>query len=232
MLQASVAIFGDSILKGVLYRDGKYQVNHSWERLFSESFSVPLLNHSRFGNTVQKVLPSLKRFCSSPPATREYALLELGGNDCDYDWASVAAMPEGRHFCKTPPETFVSSYREAISFLRESGRIPVAVTLPPILPRRYLNYICSKGLSRTTIMQWLGREEEIARWQETYSSLVYQIAREEQIPVLDLRRSFPQNRLELDSLIGPDGIHPSLSGQALIYDFLSSRAADVLPLTS
>ena len=218
-------------MKGVLYRDGKYQVNHHWESMFSESFSVSLLNQSRFGNTVQKALPGLKHYCASRPAVREYALLELGGNDCDYDWASVAAMPEGRHFCKTPAETFISSYREAISLLRGSSRIPVAVTLPPILPRRYLDYICSKGLSRASIMQWLGREEEIARWQETYSSLVYQTAREEQIPVLDLRRSFPQNRLELESLIGSDGIHPSLAGQALIYDFLSKRAAEVLPPT-
>ena len=228
MSRSSIVLFGDSILKGVLYRNGKYEVNHHWEALFSESFPVTLINRSRFGNTIQKALPGLKRHCSSAAVAPEYALLELGGNDCDYEWASVAAAPDGKHLCKTPAEVFIASYREAVTLLRESGRIPVAVTLPPILPERYLQFICSKGLSRSAIMEWLGSENEIARWQHTYSSLVKQIAREEQIPLLDLRHSFPQDPDKLKTLIGSDGIHPSLSGQELIYEFFRRTAETVL----
>ncbi len=232
MNQPSVVIYGDSILKGVLYRNGKYEINHCWESMFTASFAVSVLNRSRFGNTIQKALPGLKRFCTEPAPEAQLVLLELGGNDCDYDWASVAAAPEARHLCKTPVEIFISSYREAVTLLRQSGRIPVAVTLPPIHPERYLQFICSKGLSRDRIMAWLGCVDEISRWQATYSSLVFQLAREEQIALVDLRQGYPKDSSALDKLIGCDGIHPSVCGQSLIYDLFCRAAADYFPIRS
>ena len=228
----SVSIFGDSILKGVLFQNGRYEVNHRWEESFAETFAIPVLNRSRFGNTIRKALPGLKKHCESEAGNREYALLELGGNDCDYDWAAIAAAPGERHRCKTPAEVFIASYRDAVGILRDSGRIPVAITLPPVLPERFLDFICSRGLSRDRIMQWLGDTEEIDRWQKTYSSLVRQIAREEQVQLIDLRSAYPEERTALRPLIGVDGIHPSASGQELIYRLLCRKAAECLPLSA
>ena len=223
-----ILVFGDSILKGVRYENGGYQVEHDWQRAFSEKFGVGIENYSRFGNTIGKAIQVLRRTCEKQAEGREIALLELGGNDCDYDWPEISANPEGMYHCRTIPEHFAASYREAISLLRSSGREPVALTLPPILPDRYLNYLCSRGASRENLLKWLGSAEDLSMWQHTYSCLVRQIAREENVRLIDLRLKYPTEARDLEPLIGPDGIHPSAAGQKLIFDVLCDDARAVL----
>ena len=92
-------------------------------------------------------------------------LLEFGGNDCDFDWAAIAADPEGSYVSKTPPETFESCYRRAIRLVEESGREPIVLTLPPIHSERYLDFICRDGLKKENILRWLGDVDAIYRWQ-------------------------------------------------------------------
>ena len=220
----TVTIYGDSILKGVLFENGGYVLDRSWERALSERFHLSIENRSRFGSTIEKALPRLRRE-SAEPASGEPVLLEFGGNDCDYDWAAIASDPQGVHRCKTPPERFAADYREAIGLLRAGGRRPVALTLPPIHSERYLRFLCRRGLSRERILAWLGDVEAISRWQKTYSELVRQLAREEQAELIDLRAAFPSDSAALERCLCDDGIHPSRAGQALIYETLCRRAA-------
>lgn len=228
MPSARILVFGDSILKGVRYENGRYQVDHHWQQAFSEAFGVAVDNYSRFGNTIEKAMQGLRHICKSPAEGREIALLELGGNDCDYNWSEISANPDGRYHCRTVPERFAASYREAISLLRETGREPVSLTLPPILSDRYLDYLCSRGASKEKLLKWLGCADELSVWQKTYSCLVRQIAREENVRLIDLRSHFPTDKDALYSLIGPDGIHPSEAGQNLIYHVLCEDAHTVL----
>ena len=215
-----ITVFGDSILKGVLLEDGKYRLNPAWERRLTEELGTAVCNRSHFGCTIRKALPAICRESERPAEAEDYVLLELGGNDCDYDWAAIAQAPEGRHRCKTPPETFASCYREAICRLRDSGRRPIALTLPPIHSVRYLDFLCRDGLSREKLLHWLGDVEAIARWQETYSELVRQLAREEHVELLDLRAAFPTQEAALEKLLCADGIHPSREGQERICHIL------------
>ena len=225
---ARILVFGDSILKGVRYENGRYQVDRHWQQAFSEDFGVPVENYSRFGNTIEKAMQGLRRICEQPAQEREIALLELGGNDCDYNWTEISANPDGRYHCRTVPERFVAFYREAVSLLRESGREPVALTLPPILSERYLDYLCSRGASKERLVNWLGFPEELSLWQKTYSCLVRQIAREENVRLIDLQRRYPADEVSLSALIGSDGIHPSQAGQELIFRILCEDARSVL----
>jgi len=215
-----VTVYGDSILKGVRLEEGQYRMDRSWEERLAASFGLTLQNRSRFGCTIQKALPVIRRDCALPAEGEEHALLELGGNDCDYDWAEISADPERDYDCKTPPRQFVARYREAFALLRESGRVPVILTLPPIHSERYLRFICRGGLSRANILRWLGEVEAISRWQEKYSNLVRAIAAEEGARLIDLRAAFPREPGALEKLLCSDGIHPSRAGQELIYDTL------------
>ena len=219
-----ITVYGDSILKGVLFENGKYVVEHGWEARLAERFSLTVNNRSRFGSTIGKAMARIRRDSESEPGEKEYALLEFGGNDCDFDWAAVAAAPEEAHSCKTPPERFLDCYREAIRLLRGSGRKPVLSTLPPINARLYLDFLCRKGLSRENILRWLGDVERIYRWQEGYSQLVTQIAREENVPLVDLRRPFLLDARAPSQLLCADGIHPSRLGQDLIYGAFAQKA--------
>ncbi len=221
----NVTVYGDSILKGVLLERGKYVVNRDWERLLGEKFHLTIRNCARFGCTIRKMLPLIRRDSGAAAPEGEVAVLELGGNDCDYDWAAISRAPEEYHECRTPPGEFLSRYREAVDLIRESGRIPVLMTLPPVHAERYLRYICRDGLSRQNILSWLGSAETISRWQSFYSRMVEQIAREKNVKLIDLRRAFPQDERSLEPLLCEDGIHPSRMGQKLIFDTLCAGLA-------
>ena len=213
----NVTVYGDSILKGVLLEDGKYTVERGWQDELAERFGLRLTNRARFGVTLPKAMARIEKDCETPCEAGEIALLEFGGNDCDYDWAAIAAAPDAEHLCKTPPELFFDCYRRAIRLLRAAGRTPVLTTLPPINAELYLRFLCRGGLSRENIVRWLGDVERIYRWQECYSDIAEQLSREESTPLIDLRRPFLRDSRSPAALLCADGIHPSRSGQGLIY---------------
>ena len=215
-----VTVYGDSIMKGVLLEGGRYVVNRLWETKLAEMFHLTIQNCARFGCTIQKILPVIRRDSRERYLPEELAVLELGGNDCDYDWAQISQAPEAEYDCKTPPREFMDRYREAIRLIRESGRTPVLMNLPPVHSERYLRFICRNGLSRQNILRWLGDVDAIYRWQDKYSQMVEQLAREEKTRLIDLRRAFPKDAGSLEPLLCDDGIHPSRSGQKLIFDTL------------
>lgn len=215
--------YGDSIMKGVRYQDGKYSVSSFWEQTLRDHLGLNVVNRSRFGCTIGKALPFIRKRTRGEDDEKSFVILEFGGNDCDYDWKAISDDPSARHLCKTPPEVFVAEYREAISLLRESGDHPVMLTLPPIDAERYLNFICRDGKSRANILKWLGSVFSIERWQKTYSELIQQIAREEQVDLIDLRAEFLASGKDLKTLICDDGIHPSEEGQKLICSILSRK---------
>ncbi len=217
----NVTVYGDSILRGVRFQEGRYVIDHSWENRLAETFGLNITNRSRFGNTIGKAMPRIEQDSATPCEAGDCALLELGGNDCDYDWSAVSDAPEAEHECKTPPARFVEGYRRAIRMLRESGRRVVLATLPPINSELYLRYLCRDGLSRENIVRWLGDVEHIYRWQESYSAMVEKLAREEHAPLLDLRSAFLFDRRTPEKLLCADGIHPSLQGQDLIFRAIS-----------
>ena len=220
----NVTVYGDSILRGVRFQEGRYVIDRSWETRLAEIFGLKITNRSRFGNTLRKAMPAIERDSQTLCDGEEYALLELGGNDCDYNWAEVADAPEAEHQCKTPPETFLTGYRRAIRLLRDSGRRVILATLPPINSELYLRFLCRDGLNRDNIVRWLGDVEHIYRWQESYSGMVERLAREENVPLVDLRSAFLRDFRRPEALLCADGIHPSMQGQDLIFRTLSDFA--------
>lgn len=221
----NVTIFGDSILKGIVLQNGRYTVHREWEKRFMEDHDITLVNRSRFGCTIRKAMGLIRRDCEKPHAAGDSVLLEFGGNDCDYDWSEIAGDPAREYDCKTPPETFRAEYRKAIRLIRESGRTPVLATLPPIHSERYLRFICRGGLSKENILTWLGDVEAIYRWQEKYSDIVTKLSAEEGTKLIDLRGAFLRDGRAPEVLLCDDGIHPSLSGQGLIYRELCAAVA-------
>lgn len=214
----NVTIYGDSILKGILLENGRYMINREWEKRFSATYeNIRLNNRSRFGCTIRKGLEQIKKDGERTYGNDEYALLEFGGNDCDYDWAQISGDPSRDYDCKTPPERFRTMYREAIRLIRRSGRRPVLLTLPPIHSERYLRFICRDGLSRDNILAWLGDVDAIYRWQAKYSDMVSELAGEEGAPLIDLRTAFMRDGHSPEELLCADGIHPSRCGQGVIF---------------
>ena len=226
MSNALITIYGDSITKGVLMEGGRYLINSTGISALAQQFSLMIRNRSKFGCTIDKGLVRIRHDLEGTEAAPRVTVLEYGGNDSDFDWSKVAAEPDGEHQPKTPLDRFQELYKQAIDLVRSHGSEPVLMSLPPICPGRYLNWICREGLSRERILHWLGEENTIYRWQEMYSQTVCAIAEETGAALIDVRSAFLKNR-RIDGLICDDGIHPNARGQKLILvtcsGFLASR---------
>ena len=64
-------------------------------------------------------------------------------------------------------------------------------------------------------MRWLGDVGNIYVWQERYSRAVERLAREENVPLVDVRGAFLDYG-HLEQTLCADGTHPNTVGQGLI----------------
>ena len=211
-----VWICGDSILRGVVWSEEQKRYTNScaigYDAIESR-FGISLSNCSRFGYTLSKGAEYLFSRLDRGE-TCDIAILEYGGNDSDFNWAEISSSPKEEHFSHTAPKDFEAYYRRMISALRGRGILPVLCNLVPVCSGRYLDWVSQKGLSKENILQWLGEEDVIFRYQEQFSKLVEHIASDEGCPLVDLRTSFLNE--DMESYFCIDGIHPSIEGQRLL----------------
>jgi len=213
-----VFIYGDSILRGVVWSEesGRYVVSGGALGMedIGAAYDLSIVNHSRFGCTAPRGAASVYRQLEAGQEG-DLVVLEWGGNDSDFDWARVAETPEAEHNSFTPLHTFADTLRRAITFLRNKGMTVVLGNLPPVCSGRYLNWITRGGLSRDSILRFLGDENAIYRYQEQYSRQIDCIAAETACPLVDIRGAFLAQR-KVESHYCIDGIHPNQAGQSLI----------------
>ena len=221
-LVQSIGVWGDSVMKGVVYDENKSKytlLSENGADKASRKLGLRLFNRSRMGCTVTKGLQLLKKDLQRPEAACDAALIEFGGNDCDYDWAQVAAHPEQDHQPKTPLPLFIAQLRDMIDLVRQKGMQPVMMTLPPLHAQRYFDFFTRNGLSGDSILRWLGDVQHIYRWHERYNAAVMRVAQECGCPLADVRDAFlaePDYR----DLLCADGIHPNAKGHALMESVL------------
>lgn len=224
----SICIFGDSVAKGVIFDQAKNKY-----RLLKESFAnivqlqqnIAITNYAKFGCTVTagstilaKHEANLGRF--------DYTFLEFGGNDCDYNWQEVAEDPLREHTCHTPAYQFKEQYAAIIERVQRNGGRPILLTLPPIDPKRYFQWI-SRGLNAKNILSFLGDVDAIYHWQGMYSTMVTELAQSCKVPLIDIRAIFAEQKNYSDYLC-EDGIHPNEKGHALISQAIRQAVPSAL----
>lgn len=217
----TVAVWGDSVMRGVVYNEEKDRyalLSETSADAASRRLGLALVNRARMGCTVTKGLSILKKDLQAGVGGAA-ALIEFGGNDCDYDWAQVAAAPEADHQPKTPLALFTAQLREMVRLVREKGILPVMMTLPPIDAQRYFRFFTRNGLNKENILRWLGDVQHIYRWHERYNAAVVQVAEECGVPLAGVREAFLCER-RVGDLLCADGIHPNRQGHALIETVL------------
>ena len=104
----TIAAFGDSVLKGVIYENEHYRVaDTSFQKICEDSFGITVENKARFGSTItrgEKIFEKnleLIRECSG-----QYVILEFGGNDCDFNWKEISES--GKYNTKMVPENHIT----------------------------------------------------------------------------------------------------------------------------
>jgi acyl-CoA thioesterase I len=224
-----VGIWGDSVAKGVVLdaARGRYVLlRENFAAGASLRLGFTFENRAKFGCTVAQGREILKRSLESDPFC-DVAVLEFGGNDCDFDWREVAEAPDEEHVPKTTLAEFLSVYREMVQLLRARGTEVFLMTLPPLDAVRYFAWIVRGGLSAKNILHWLGDVQTIYRWHERYNLAVWELSRETGCSVIDVRRAFLERR-DYRTLLCEDGIHPNEAGHAVIERVLVAFANERL----
>ncbi len=217
-----VRIFGDSILKRVVYNESEDRYSMLPQKdveNLGARLALQIYNSTMFGCTVGKGMQLLKRALQKD-ITYDYVLLEFGGNDCDFLWEEVSLRPLEEHQPNTPLPLFKETLTSMISLLKERNIEVLLATLPPIDSERYLAHICRKGLNKDNILIFLQEVTSIERFQELYSKMVEEIAKETHTRVIDIRQGF-LSQSNYRSLIGKDGIHPNEKGHELILSLVA-----------
>ena len=155
-----IMIFGDSVLKGVMYLEdgirGKYKLYGGALESRMAGRGIELTRCCHMGATIDVGLDRMKKMLAKGTSFENTTvLLEFGGNDCAYNWREVSEHPEEAHKPKIETGRFCELYREAIALARSAGGDVMLSSLVPIDATKYMNFI-SRGLSYDNILSWLG----------------------------------------------------------------------------
>lgn len=222
----AICVFGDSIMKGVVYDKSRSKYiysDNSFVKKFIAKTGLPVDNYAKFGCTLIKGQKIIEKYLSEL-SQYKFIALEFGGNDCDYLWPAISEDPCKEHQPNTPLKNFEAIYAQIIDKLVEKRHRPVLFSLPPLEPYRYFSWI-SNGLNRDNILKWLGDIEFIYRWQEKYNNVVEKLAMAKQIPLIDIRSAFLKVK-NYETLLCEDGIHPNEAGHSLILDTILNLVPD------
>ena len=225
-----VAVIGDSVLKGVVFNEtnGRYQaLTESCATMLQKCLGISILNRSRFGSTVDKGNQLLDKAIENG-LDCEMAVIEFGGNDCDFDWRAVSEHPEISHQPKTPLKHFLQTMSDMVGKLRKNDIEPILMSLPPVDGDRYFHHLSKLGFKADSLMQFLGDPYMISRFHESYSLAITHLAQELKCLYVPIREAFLAN-FHYGKLMCSDGIHPNQEGHLLMkqvfLDTVTNRRA-------
>jgi lysophospholipase L1-like esterase len=224
----NVAVWGDSLLKGVVLDDTNTKYNIAKDNcatVFSGLSNINVKNNSRFGCTAQKALVNLKGTLDKG-FKPDVILIEFGGNDSDYNWSEVSKSPDIEHKSKTPLCEFKQAIIHMIDVIEKKGIQPLLMDLPPIDCEKYFSWITNlKDVSAEKVLMWLKEKAAIYRNQERYSNAIRDISKEHDIPMIDVRSEFLGIRNYTDYLCY-DGIHLNEKGQNMLGNIFYQYALE------
>lgn len=217
-------VLGDSVSKGIVLNEsnGRYEKSEqSFITLVADKSGATVKNLSMFGATVKKGLDLFERH-QADINEQGLAILEFGGNDCDFLWPEISEQPEREHVPNIPFEKFHNLYQALIEKCKAKGLMPVLLSLPPLDADRYFATF-SKKLDKENLLRWLqGTTRTIYQWHEAYNATIAVLAQETKSFYLDIRRPFLLSK-QPEDYICSDGIHPNQKGHRLIADFVIQR---------
>lgn len=235
-----ITVFGDSIGKGIVTDNGKLEVlDSSAVALFEKWSGVKIDNRSAYGQSLKRIYERgiIDIYLNSiSEEDNNVVVIELGGNDSDYDWRKVALSPKENHDSKTSVKEFSLYYGEIIKKLIKKRVKVVTCSIVPIDSERFFNNVIGNLTDKQKILEFFkGDYNTIHRHQETFNNEILKNSYKYGVSVIDLRRKFLQSN-EFCALMCNDGIHPNAEGHSeileSIVEFLQDNELNSLkPLT-
>ena len=223
-----IVLFGDSITRGVIFDEeqNKYKItSNNYVTILADYLKAGVDNTARFGNTIIRALKKIQKIIDK--RDHDIALIEFGGNDCDFNWDEIANDPTKDHKPKTEFKDFETRLSSLVTYIKKNDMFPVLFTIPPIDSDRFFNWVShNDDKNKKNILKFLGTISKIHWWQERYNSLILSVAASTETHIIDIRSAFLRND-DYRNLLCIDGIHPNELGHKIIadtiYDYVQTK---------
>ncbi|HEO8418315.1 SGNH/GDSL hydrolase family protein [Niallia sp. FSL W8-0635] len=209
-----IICFGDSITRGVSFVKGRLRIikdNYPTflEKLFSVNISedIIVLNKGVFNDNSHLLLKRLEKDVLSEKPN--YVLLNVGGNDCNFNWQEVADSPNSNHEPIVSVQQYMENIKQMVTKMKQSNITPILITLPPLDPVRYYKFIADKY--GTTISHWISCCGGIEHWHSLYNLQLNKLIEQFNLPNIDVRTALKKEGNATD-FISDDGIHLNADG--------------------
>ncbi len=213
MKEGKIFFIGDSITRGIVRENSAYRViPDSFVTRFGELVKTEIINLGQFGNNSRRILERLERFGIT---AGDIVFLQIGGNDCDFNWDIISREPEGDFDPSVPKEDFGKNLSAIFEYLLRRGINTAAINMPPLHPEKYFDFI-SHGRSPDNILKWLRSKGRIYSHHETFNKILEETAISFGIGIVDIRRRILLSD-NYEELVCEDGIHPNAAGHEVIY---------------
>lgn len=222
-----ISVYGDSILKGAVTGTDS---GHLFDILQDNSLSLAqktlgfeLNNQSVFGNIITKSKRKLERDIEKG-IVGDLAILESGGNDCDYDWAEVVKSPENYHEPRVPLNDFLRIFEEMVNACRSNKITPVIMSMPALV-QDFWNEHIQKNYGKTEVLEFTQNDPAaLYHNHEIYNTHLLKLAEKLSVQLVDMRIELLETK-KSRMLMCKDGIHPNEDG----HRFMASVWEKELP---
>lgn len=212
-----IGVWGDSILKGAYTNPESDHLFDITEEnslaIASKNLGFELYNDSVFGSIITKTQRRLNRYFEKGN-TCDIAILESGGNDCDYDWSLVSAANGDFSSVspRVPLEDFLRIWDEMVNLCLEKGVKPVIMTMPPLVSDRWYDHICINQ-NKEEINLFLGENpaDKLYRNHELYNTCLVEFCWKKGVKMVDMRKAM-LSAPDFRQIMCLDGIHPNPDG--------------------
>ncbi len=230
----TVFVWGDSLAKGIVWNETRKR--HAYSKISAvqvaaSRLGIEIVNRAKFGCTAPQGLELMEKDVESG-INCDAALIEFGGNDCNFDWKAISDRPDEAHLPATSPEAYQESMRSMIRNLLHRRIRPALMTLPPIDAERYFRFLVGDKLNRENILRWLGDVQQIYRYQEMYSLMAEKVAMEFSISLIDIRSRCLAERRFFRDMLCEDGLHLTEEGQRFVGEQIAQLVQQELKKTS
>ena len=231
-----ITVFGDSIAKGIVFRDNCYQVaQDNVIALLERHYNVSIENMAQFGQTLRRINDRqlVQRYLRRIDETENnLAVFCIGGNDCSFDWNSVQHTPSEAHTSATTPAEFFELLKENVSLLQSRGVHVMILNLPPLDSEEYFRKYIAEKYDPERVMSFL--KEDIAniyRHQEFFSLMLTKFALTNGCSLADIRSRFLWKN-DMRELLCEDGIHLNERGQRVMAEAIVDEAFELKAASS
>lgn len=227
--KTKITIFGDSIGKGINTDGGRIEtMSGSAVDLFEKAYGLKVDNRSVYGQSLKRMEQRglIDKYISSlEPDKRNIAVLEIGGNDADFNWRAVGENPELEHTSQTDIRDFSRMYKDVLQKLNGAGVKAVVCTIVPIDSKRFFNRVIGGLTDKSRVLEFFkGDFNTIHRHQEMFNNEILKNAYSQGATVIDLRQKFLDTN-DFEGLMCKDGIHPNLKGHEQMYSAIEEFLA-------